>query len=282
MEKNMKLTDFLQDVGRPVAYYPALRRVTGSTNATIMLCQFIYWRGKEADSDGWLYKTSDEIEEETGLSYGEQKTARRDLVSAGILEEHYARLDHQMRFKLNLYILNTKWGLQETFIPESGKPQLGNEENNHSLSSITEITSEITSLSDEEKAQANAKMDAILDQQRQAENAEVKGVSWTHREKFPEMLRPLADLCVRKFGKPSKKDLKLWLMEIGDWYDNGCTTDDFTEAEKITAKYDTPVMSPTGMTKAIKYAAQQRKNKPEKTKPASTEEDYSWKDKLIL
>ena len=70
----MKLTDFLSGVGRPVAYYPSLRRITGSTNATIFLCQLIYWKGKEADPNGWLYKESDEIEVETGLSYGEQKT----------------------------------------------------------------------------------------------------------------------------------------------------------------------------------------------------------------
>jgi hypothetical protein len=51
----MKLTDFLQDVGRPVAFYPSLRRITGSTTATLFLCQLIYWKGKEADKEGWIY-----------------------------------------------------------------------------------------------------------------------------------------------------------------------------------------------------------------------------------
>lgn len=146
----MKLTDFLDNVGRPVAYYPKLRRITGSTNATILLCQFMYWRGKEASGDGWLYKTADEIENETGLSYGEQKTARRDLVSAGLLEEHYARLDHQMRFKLDLDALNEKWAVEETNIPESGKPKFGNEQNPLSLNE-SEITAESTALDISEK-----------------------------------------------------------------------------------------------------------------------------------
>ena len=141
--EGMKLTDFLQDVGRPVAYYPSLRRITGSTNATILLCQFIYWRGKEADPEGWLYKDSTEIEQETGLSYGEQKTARRDLIAAGLIEEHYARLDHQMKFRLILEAINDKWGTQETSIPESGKPQFGNEGNLDSLNE-SEITTEST------------------------------------------------------------------------------------------------------------------------------------------
>jgi hypothetical protein len=139
----MRLTDFLTGVGRPVAYYPSLRRITGSTNATIFLCQLIYWKGKEADPNGWLYKESDEIEKETGLSYGEQKTARRLLVEAGLIEEHYARLDHQMRFLVNLDVINEKWGIEETSVPESGKPQLGNEQKPRSLiesESTTETT----------------------------------------------------------------------------------------------------------------------------------------------
>lgn len=139
----MKLTDFLQDVGRPVAYYPELRKITGSVTATILLCQFIYWRGKESGQDGWLYKTAEDIQAETGLSYGEQKTARRDLVSAGLLDEHYARLDHQMRFKVNLDAINEKWGMIETEIPESGKPQFGNDEKPLSLNE-SEITAENT------------------------------------------------------------------------------------------------------------------------------------------
>ena len=60
----MKLTDFLQDVGRPVAYYPSMRKITGSTNATILLCQLIYWCGKQRDPNGWIYKSVDEVEEE--------------------------------------------------------------------------------------------------------------------------------------------------------------------------------------------------------------------------
>lgn len=143
----MKLTDFLQDVGRQIAYYPSLRRITGSTNATIFLCQLIYWKGKESDPNGWLYKESEEIEEETGLSYGEQKTARRLLVEAGLIEEHYARLDHQMKFRLNMYAINEKWGNEEPSIPESGKPQFGNEQKPHSLNE-SENTAENTTQGD--------------------------------------------------------------------------------------------------------------------------------------
>ena len=143
----MKLTDFLQDVGRPVAYYPKLRKITGnSTTAAILLCQFIYWRGKEKSADGWLYKTSLEIEEETGLSYKEQKTARKKLLEAGLMEEHYARLDHVLRFKLDLDTINEKWGNDDSDIREQPVGTLGNSPLVQSLNSTTETTTKNTDI----------------------------------------------------------------------------------------------------------------------------------------
>jgi len=140
----MKLSEYLIGVGRPVAYYPKLRKITGSTNATIFLCQFVYWTGKESGEKGWIYKTSDDIEEETGLSYDEQKTAREKLKQAGLLEERYARLEHQMYFKVNLDMLNEKWGKPESAIPEHGEAALGKADSPHSLISNAENTTENT------------------------------------------------------------------------------------------------------------------------------------------
>ena len=145
MGATMKLSDYLQGVGRPIAYYPGLRSITGSTTATIFICQFIYWTGKESSKDGWIYKTSSDIEEETGLSYDEQKTARGKLVKAGLLEENYARLEHQMYFKVNLDRLNEEWGKVKPPIPEHGNACFGKAESTDSLISNTENTSENTS-----------------------------------------------------------------------------------------------------------------------------------------
>ena len=141
----MKLTDFIEDAGRPIAFYPKLRQLTGSTTATILLCQFIYWRGKESDPEGWLYKTSDDIEEETGLSYNEQKTARKHLKDAGIIEEHYARLDHTMRFRLNLDTINEKWASLQCNVRECDNVAVANDEMQSSLNEL-ETTAETTSL----------------------------------------------------------------------------------------------------------------------------------------
>jgi len=145
MGDSMKLSDYLQGVGRPIAYYPGLRSITGSTTATIFLCQFVYWTGKESSSDGWIYKTSADIEIETGLSYEEQRTARKRLVTSGLLEEKYARLEHQMYFKVDLETLNEEWGKCNPPFPEQGIATMGNKALTDSLISNTEITTENTS-----------------------------------------------------------------------------------------------------------------------------------------
>ncbi len=247
----MKLTDFLNNVGRPVAYYPKLRRVTGSTNATILLCQFMYWRGKEASGDGWLYKTADEIEKETGLSYGEQKTARRDLISAGLLEEHYARLDHQMRFKLDLDALNEKWEVEETNIPESGKPKFGNEQKPHSLNE-SENTAENTMPAEAVSKiiqEADKEVDTVLGFEKLAQEAEQKG-AWRGREYFvgSEYLK-YADWWHTKTGlhmygtKGKAKFDKGWQKAFKELWENDVTIASLDIAWEST-KWKHPLSSP--------------------------------------
>lgn len=105
----MKLSDFLSGVGRPVAFYPSLVKALGDRNETIFICQMAYWRGKGEEKDGWIYKESSEIEEETSLSYKEQANVRKGLTNKGMLEERYARTEHRMYFRVNWDAVNTIW-----------------------------------------------------------------------------------------------------------------------------------------------------------------------------
>jgi hypothetical protein len=105
----MRLSDYILDLGRVVAYYPNLKKITGSTTSSILLCQLLYWSDKTKDSKGWIYKDSYELEEETGLSYNEQKTARENLIELNLIEEKYKRLDHKIEFRVNLSQLNDLW-----------------------------------------------------------------------------------------------------------------------------------------------------------------------------
>lgn len=103
----MKLTNYILDLGRTVAYYPGLKNITGSTTASIFLCQMLYWSGKSRD--GWIWKTSDEIEEETGLTYNEQKTAKKILKDLNLVSIEFKRLDHTTRYRINEEQLNLMW-----------------------------------------------------------------------------------------------------------------------------------------------------------------------------
>jgi hypothetical protein len=135
----MKMKDLLPDAGRPVAYYARLRRLTGSTNATLFLCQLLYWQGKQRDRNGWIIKRSSaaaddpegrlsplnqSIQEETGLTYKEQKAARRILRARGFLHECQNRLRHLMYFKLDLQAIEAAW--KRTAAEQDGKAKMAN------------------------------------------------------------------------------------------------------------------------------------------------------------
>ena len=112
-----KLSDYILGLGRTVAYYPKLKRVTGSTTATILLCQFLYWSDKT--SDGWIYKDSSEIEEETGLTANEQRTAKKCLEDAKLLEYTFKRFERKTKYRINQDELNSAW---EKLTGETIKP----------------------------------------------------------------------------------------------------------------------------------------------------------------
>ena len=103
----MKLTKYIPNAGRVVAYYPKLKRLTNSTTATMLLCQLLYWTDKV--DGGKVYKDSYDIEEETGLTYYEQKTARNILLDLGLIEEKYHRLSHKIEFIIDQKELDQQW-----------------------------------------------------------------------------------------------------------------------------------------------------------------------------
>lgn len=84
----MKITDFLQDVGNPVCYYPSLAKLIGIKEA-IFLCHVCFWSGK--GQAGWIYRTADKLYEETGLSAKEQLRIRKDLKQYGLIEDKQGR-----------------------------------------------------------------------------------------------------------------------------------------------------------------------------------------------
>jgi hypothetical protein len=70
---------------RTVGYSPDLARIVGGATIGLFLSQLLFLSDKGANPDGWVYKSEQEIGKETGLTKREQQTARRKLLSLGII-----------------------------------------------------------------------------------------------------------------------------------------------------------------------------------------------------
>ena len=152
----MKLSGFLRDVGDQIVfYYPKLRPICGSVTATLLLCRLAAWDGYQRDPDGWIEKTSDEIEQETGMSYREQVTAREHLKERGLLEEKQERLAHKMFYRINFDALDSAWdthigssSTDDSVVPETRIRQFGKRQNVSSLT-LLQINDQIDSNTDD-------------------------------------------------------------------------------------------------------------------------------------
>lgn len=140
----MSTVKVLSSIGRPVAYYPTVARAFGGNVATaIFLCQFMYWRGVAGDRQ--IYKTRDEIEQETGIGHDAQRRIVTQLkkekmltvVKKGMPARNYYQFDWEAVDKrIESFIASTSGG-------ESPALVVGNPE--HKTWGIPSTTSETTS-----------------------------------------------------------------------------------------------------------------------------------------
>ncbi|MEQ6437196.1 hypothetical protein V8Z74_19515 [Comamonas sp. w2-DMI] len=121
----MSLSASLANVGHPVAYYPRLARFFGSVNVAILFAQLYYW-SQRSESDLGTHKTADQFTEETGLSYREQVTARKQLRESGFLIETNQRLKHRIYYRLNLEAVDAAF---DAWSEAQTKAQSPNDEN---------------------------------------------------------------------------------------------------------------------------------------------------------
>jgi hypothetical protein len=119
----MQLADLLPDIGRVLAYSPALARALGSVNAAILLCQLIYWLGKEAEPELGIYKTKTELTDETGLNRSEQDIATARLKELGLLTTNYRRQQHRLYYLLHTDAIYEFWEKHQATSPQ-GESQL--------------------------------------------------------------------------------------------------------------------------------------------------------------
>jgi hypothetical protein len=70
---------------RTVGYSPDLARIVGGATIGLFLSQLLFLSDKGANTDGWVYKSEADMGKETGLTKREQQTARRKLLSLGVI-----------------------------------------------------------------------------------------------------------------------------------------------------------------------------------------------------
>lgn len=248
----------------PLIVLPSLARLIG-LNEAIILQQLHYWldnqkAGAMRNGQKWIFNTYEEWQE--NFPFWSISTIQRifsNLEKNGIVVA--AQLDAKSRDMRKYYRID----YDKLCMMQDSKLTLSNTPECDDVIDESEITSKTTSnFSETHKKsvleKANQKVDAILQLEAQASQEKVRG--WTYREKFSfnQDILDLADRCSEKFGPPSKRDLSLWIMEIGDWADFGIRAQDWARAQEIVAGFSVPILSVTGMTKALRAACLERKN----------------------
>ena len=104
----MKASDIFADSRGPrIILCPNMARWLGDRKAALFLAHLVYWTDKS--TDGWVFRTSDQIEAETTLTYREQRPARQRLQELGFLEENYDRRNHRKYYRLKLEVVRESW-----------------------------------------------------------------------------------------------------------------------------------------------------------------------------
>ena len=145
----MRPSESLKVAGRPIAYYPKLAKPLGSVNAAILFGHFFYWHDKTENSLG-VYRTAEEIEDETGLSVQEQRTARDKLKKRGVLIETEKRIEHRIYYKLDLNAFDDLMlqhsGSEESTAPKCNinSPEMQNQHSGSEESTAVMRTEDLT------------------------------------------------------------------------------------------------------------------------------------------
>lgn len=142
------LTASLQALGPCMTFYPKLARAIG-LKESILLCQLIYWTPRSKRDGGWVYKSAEEFEMETGLSYKEQRRVREVLRQRGLIEERNAKDEHRLYFRVIPDVIDRVFGehLPNGQVPNGQVASAQREEGTCPKGSSligTEITQEIT------------------------------------------------------------------------------------------------------------------------------------------
>lgn len=141
--------------GRVVSYHPRLARLVGGVKAAVLLSQllFHYCSKPVRERGGWLLKSVDEMEDETGLNKVEQKNARRSLMELGVVNCELRGVPRIWRYQVDLdklseVILGTSVGFRSHWERKSPNEKVIQRETHSMKNSLDDLHSDIGPQSD--------------------------------------------------------------------------------------------------------------------------------------
>jgi len=109
MNRREGLTSTLIKLGEPATYHPSLAKMLGGVQAAVFLGMLLRWAGRGARRDGYIWKSMQEISNETALTRREQDAARGILRRLGIVKEKRASIPPRVHFLLDTKRLDDLW-----------------------------------------------------------------------------------------------------------------------------------------------------------------------------
>ena len=91
--------------GEYIMFSPNMAKILGGIKEALFYKNIVFWADKGADTEGWIYKSHKQIEQETYLTRREQGLVRKRLVDKlGVISETLKKVDGKaptLHFKLN-------------------------------------------------------------------------------------------------------------------------------------------------------------------------------------
>ncbi|WJV61033.1 replication protein [Pectobacteriaceae bacterium C52] len=137
--------DILHVLDRPIAFQRSFVRMGAGITGALLLSQLIYWTNR-TNADGWIYKTQEEWEEETGLTRYEQEGARKKLRGLGVLVEQKKGVPAKLYYRVDISVLYQLLGVtnKDEEIPHTSQGKTSTQAGGNSANIHTEITTETT------------------------------------------------------------------------------------------------------------------------------------------
>ncbi len=92
----------LELLKRPIAYHALMAKAFESVPLAVMVSQLYYWTSRCDDPNGWVYKSAEDMYDETGVTRRMQDTARAKGIELGIMQAEVRGTPPVMHYRLEM------------------------------------------------------------------------------------------------------------------------------------------------------------------------------------